>query len=154
MHTPLAATIMAAVVGVSWSVTLWAPFALISAEIALRDERNRRRLRRIYASRSQETSPTEAVDDGEAYKPPTINDAGEEEESTDQAGIVLGLHNAAISAPQIFATLISSAVFKAFQKPRGVPGDESVGMVLRLGGVAALVAAWLTSQLGDGSDET
>ncbi|KAL8812974.1 MAG: hypothetical protein Q9200_000635, partial [Gallowayella weberi] len=35
--TPLAATILAGVVGMSWALSLWAPFALISAEISKRD---------------------------------------------------------------------------------------------------------------------
>lgn len=53
----------------------------------------------------------------------------------------------AIAAPQIIATLVSSAIFKAVQKERGVAGDESVGWVLRFGGVAALVAAYMTSRI-------
>lgn len=53
----------------------------------------------------------------------------------------------AIAAPQIIATLTSSAIFKAAQKERGAPGDESTGWVLRFGGVAALVAAYMTSRI-------
>lgn len=53
----------------------------------------------------------------------------------------------AIAAPQIIATLVSSAIFKGVQKERGVAGDESVGWVLRFGGVAALVAAYMTSRI-------
>ncbi|KAI4095650.1 MAG: hypothetical protein LQ344_001581 [Seirophora lacunosa] len=111
--TPLAATILAGVVGLSWALSLWAPFALISAEISKRDAR--------------------------ARKTGGIND--------DQAGVVLGLHNVAISAPQILATLVSSVIFRISQKPRGEPGDDSVGWVMRFGGLAALVAAYMTSRL-------
>ena len=68
-----------------------------------------------------------------------------------QAGVVLGIHNVAIAAPQIVATLVSSAIFKAMQKPRGGDevgiGDESVGWVLRFGGCAAVVAAFLTGRM-------
>ena len=113
--TPLAATILAGVVGLSWALSLWAPFALISAEISKRDV--------------------------QARKTGTTND--------DQAGVVLGLHNVAISAPQILATLVSSAIFRIAQKPRGEPGDDSVGWVMRFGGVAALVAAYMTSRLSE-----
>lgn len=70
--------------------------------------------------------------------------------SSDQAGVVLGIHNVAIAAPQVIATLVSSAVFRALQKPRGSVGDDSVAWVLRFGGVAALVAAWLTRKVGEG----
>ncbi|KAL8771578.1 MAG: hypothetical protein Q9209_003021 [Squamulea sp. 1 TL-2023] len=111
--TPLAATILAGVVGLSWALTLWAPFALISAEISKRD--------------------------AQARKTGGVND--------DQAGVVLGLHNVAISAPQILATLVSSVIFRLAQKGRGEPGDDSVGWVMRFGGLAALVAAYMTSRL-------
>ncbi|KAI4149450.1 MAG: hypothetical protein LQ341_001310 [Variospora aurantia] len=111
--TPLAATILAGVVGLAWALTLWAPFALISAEISKRD--------------------------AQARKTGGTND--------DQAGVVLGLHNVAISAPQMLATLVSSAIFRIAQKPRGEPGDDSVGWVMRFGGLAALVASYMTSRL-------
>lgn len=70
--------------------------------------------------------------------------AASEDETADQAGVLLGIHNVAISAPQVIATLVSSAMFHALQKPRGTPGDDSVGWVLRFGGVCALAAAWAT----------
>lgn len=63
--------------------------------------------------------------------------------------MILGLHNVAIASPQIIATLVSSAIFKLAQKERGVPGDDSVGWVLRFGGVAALVAAFMTMRVGE-----
>jgi len=63
--------------------------------------------------------------------------------------VILGLHNVAIASPQIIATLASSLIFKMAQKERGVPGDDSVGWVLRFGGVAALVAAFMTKRVGE-----
>ena len=118
-----AATVFVGLVGLPWALTLWAPFALISAEISKRDSEAR------LGNRDS-----------------TIN--GNE----DQAGIVLGLHNVAISAPQILATMVSSAIFKAAQKPRGTPGDVSVAWVLRFGGAAALVAAYMTWRVGEEGD--
>jgi len=135
IRTPLAATIMTALVGVSWSLTLWAPFALISAEISKRDEKRRKRYR-------------QRLIDGEDGM---TDDKFDEEE--DQAGIILGLHNVAISAPQIVATLISSAIFKLLQKPRNVPGDVSVGWTLRIGGAATLIAAFITWKMQEPADE-
>lgn len=133
--TPLAATIMTAFVGISWSLTLWAPFALISAEISRRDEARRKKHRQRLV-------------EGDEHR-----DEDKDEEEEDQAGIVLGLHNVAISAPQILATLISSAVFKVLQKPRNEPGDVSVGWTLRIGGLAALIAACITWQMKEPGDE-
>jgi solute carrier family 45 protein 1/2/4 len=141
--TPVAATVMAAIVGIPWALSLWAPFALISAEIAQREELSRRRHRRVGQHQS-------AFDGSEIDRPKKDGDG---EESADQAGIVLGLHNVAVSTPQILATLVSSVVFKMLQKPRGVPGDNSLGWVLRIGGVSALIAVFFTSRLGEVSDE-
>ena len=123
--TTTAATVMTALVGVPWACSLWAPFALISAEIADRDEKRRRR------ERSRLINGTGDI----------IDESSEEE---DQAGIILGIHNCAVSAPQIIATMVSSAVFKALQKPRGVPYDESTGWCLRIGGLSVLVSAFIT----------
>lgn len=111
-----AATILTGTIGIPWALSLWAPFALISAEISKRDAEARR----------------------SGFSPPE-----------DQAGVILGLHNVAISAPQILATLVSSGIFKATQKPRGSAGDDSVGWVLRFGGCAALVAAFFTWRIGE-----
>ena len=70
-------------------------------------------------------------------------------EGADQAGVVLGIHNVAIAAPQVIATLVSSVIFKFLQKPRGSTDDDSVAWVLRFGGLAALVAAYLTTRLAE-----
>lgn len=111
-----AATVLAGFIGLPWALTLWAPFALISAEISKRD--------------------TEARRTGSGTK-------------EDQAGVILGLHNVAISAPQILATLVSSVIFKLAQKPRGSPWDDSVGWVLRFGGIASLLAAYMTWRINE-----
>jgi solute carrier family 45 protein 1/2/4 len=140
--TPVAATVMAAMVGIPWALSLWAPFALISAEIAQREEISRRRRRRIG---QQQTVSEGSEIDGSKQD-------GDGEEAGDQAGIILGLHNVAVSTPQILATLVSSVVFKMLQKPRSVPGDNSLGWVLRIGGVSALIATFFTSRLGEVSD--
>lgn len=55
----------------------------------------------------------------------------------------------AIATPQILATVGSSVIFKMMQKPRGVPGDRSIGVVLAVGGLFGLVAAGLTARIRD-----
>jgi len=143
VHTPTAATVLVAVIGIPWALTLWAPFALISAEISKRDGLRRNTLRLRPHSNSNSVQNLRAAgaqrDDDDALSEP-----GE-----DQAGVILGLHNVAIAAPQIIATLMSSAIFRALQKPRGVGGDDSVGWVLRVGGAAALAAAYMTTRIGE-----
>ncbi|KAK6813124.1 hypothetical protein RU639_010729 [Aspergillus parasiticus] len=121
-----AATVVIGIVGISWALTLWAPFALISAEVARIDAERRVRRHRSgmaeHHSADNSTHPTLAtnVDDLEdGPRKPT-----DEEENLAQAGIILGLHNVAVSSPQILSSLICSAIFKVFQKPRGRAADS------------------------------
>ena len=125
-------------VGLAWALSLWAPFALISAEISKRDVA--RRQKRAARVRQQTENDDDADDEEDA-------------EAEDQAGVLLGLHNVAIAAPQVIATLVSSVIFRYVQKPRGVPGDDSTGWVLRFGGMAALVAAYMTCRVNEEGDQ-
>ncbi|KAE8146020.1 Sodium/hydrogen exchanger family-domain-containing protein [Aspergillus avenaceus] len=129
-----AATVVIGIVGVSWALTLWAPFALISAEVARIDAE--RRLRRHQAE-ATDTNVQYAVGNASQLNPGVNGNADledglaapskprDEEENLAQAGIILGLHNVAVSAPQILSSLICSAIFKIFQKPRGEPWDDN-----------------------------
>jgi len=124
------ATALIGIVGISWALTLWAPFAIISAEVSKRDKL--RRQRNIQAQSDPDSDTEHAVFEKE-----------------DQAGVILGIHNMSIATPQILATIGSSIIFKFLQKPRGVPGDRSYSVVLAAGGISTLVAAWLTSRIKD-----
>jgi solute carrier family 45 protein 1/2/4 len=55
----------------------------------------------------------------------------------------------AIATPQILATIGSSIIFKFLQKPRGTPGDKSISVVLAVGGLSTLIAAYLTTRIKD-----
>ncbi|KAL4890463.1 sodium/hydrogen exchanger 3 [Aspergillus ambiguus] len=131
-----AGTVVIALVGISWALTLWAPFALISAEVARIDAERRIRRQRSEMEESSAVYPAEL--DGETLHPNgddlehgstsrSVKTQGEDDENLAQAGIILGLHNVAVSAPQILSSLICSGIFKVFQKPRGEPWDDSVG---------------------------
>jgi solute carrier family 45 protein 1/2/4 len=129
------ATVLVGAIGIPWCVTNWAPFAIISSEISKRDAIRRG----IIRPRDRESQLiAEGEDDGSG---------------ADSAGVVLGIHNVAIAAPQVIATLVSAIMFKLLQKPRGTAGDTSVAWVLRFGGVCALVAAWLTLQVNEEKEE-
>lgn len=130
VDSTLKATILVGFVGIPWAVTNWAPFALISAEISKRDDESRHRIRR--------RSSTGMTDDKDT--------------TVDQAGIVLGIHNVSVAAPQVVATVISSIIFKVLQKPRGSAGDTSIAWVLRFGGLCALAAAWRTRYVHNGDE--
>ncbi|RDW78402.1 MFS general substrate transporter-50 [Coleophoma crateriformis] len=129
VSTVWGATVIIGVVGVSWALTLWAPFAIISAEISKRHA--------LQRSRQSEGGMSMGENDDE------------DGDDSDQAGIILGIHNMAIAAPQIIATLGSSILFKFLQKPRGTPGDHSLSVVLAAGGFSTLFAAFLTSRIKD-----
>lgn len=124
ISTPTVATIVVGIVGIPWAMTLWAPFAIISAEVSKRD-----------ALRRTQQSSREIIDPGD--------------DNGDQAGVILGIHNVSVSSPQVIATLGSSVIFKILQKPRGTPGDRSMPVVLAVGGIFVLIAAFMASRLAE-----
>jgi solute carrier family 45 protein 1/2/4 len=128
IQTPTVATIVVGVIGIPWAMTLWAPFAIISAEISKRD-----------ALRRTQQTAREVIDPGD--------------DNGDQAGVILGIHNVSIAAPQVIATLGSSLIFRSLQKPRGTPGDRSMPVVLAVGGIFALTAAYMASRLAEEKEE-
>lgn len=137
IKSTIGATILVGAIGIPWCITNWAPFAIISSEISKRDAIRRG----IIRPRDRESQ---------------LIAAGEDDASgsgADSAGVVLGIHNVAIAAPQVIATLVSAIMFKFLQKPRGTAGDDSVAWVLRFGGLCALVAAWLTLRVNEEKEE-
>jgi len=94
---------------------------------------------------------------------------------SDKAGIILGIHNIAIVVPQFLVTALCALVFALLEPNRsisahpanGVPvanttsvssdipvgdvppqgGKDSIGVVMRIGGVSALVACYYTLRL-------
>ncbi|KAK4044738.1 major facilitator superfamily domain-containing protein [Parachaetomium inaequale] len=149
VRTVTAATILIGLVGITWALTLWAPWAIISAEISRRDERRRAQ----YAQRSLSPRGRGAVASLDGYssdenRDTELND-DEDKEEADQAGVILGIHNMAIAAPQIIATVASSIIFRFFQKPRGVPGDHSIAIVLALGGITVFISAFFIHRIRD-----
>ncbi|KAI0481167.1 major facilitator superfamily domain-containing protein [Xylariaceae sp. FL0804] len=151
VRTVEAATVLIGLVGITWAITLWAPWAIISAEISRRDvmhRTQRQRMRPVVLERASAGDPdghdpTAAAILSEERR---LRDPADDDEP-DQAGVILGIHNMAIASPQMIATLGSSVIFALFQKPEGTPGDRSYGVVLASGGAFVLVAAWLVHQL-------
>ncbi|TGJ85302.1 hypothetical protein E0Z10_g3452 [Xylaria hypoxylon] len=141
-----AATALIGLIGITWALTLWAPWAIISAEISRRHVMHRARKQQLrHVGQVAESSQQLPSD-------PLVNDGGQlqdDEREPDQAGVILGIHNMAIASPQMIATLGSSVIFKFFQKPRGVPGDHSYSIVLASGGVFVLFAAYLVHKIED-----
>ncbi|KAI0549395.1 major facilitator superfamily domain-containing protein [Xylaria curta] len=141
-----AATALIGLIGITWALTLWAPWAIISAEISRRDV--------MYRAKKQQLRHIAQVNerDQQIASDPLLNAEGQSqdyEREPDQAGVILGIHNMAIASPQMIATLGSSVIFRFFQKPRGVPGDHSYSIVLASGGLFVLFAAYLVHKIED-----
>ena len=133
-----AATVLIGLAGITWAMALWAPWAIISAEISQRDATIRVRKARAATLRSREgPTASRSLDDS----PHHLLEDGEKEEEVDEAGVILGIHNMAIAAPQIIATMVSSIIFRIWQKPRGEPGDFTMTIVYSLGGLCTLVSS-------------
>lgn len=130
------ATVLIGLAGVTWAMTLWAPWAIISAEISKRDVLAR--AKKLQRMRSAEDADSNGEDSRNVDVETAIGSNGKSEEESDQAGVILGIHNMAIAVPQMIATLGSSLVFKFVQKPRGTPGDHSFAIVMALGGIFVL----------------
>ena len=82
----MSSAVLVGLVGISRALTLWAPFALISEEVAARQ------LRRSYSDSVELQSSAPG-----------------------QAGAIMGLHNMAIASPQIVSALMCSVLFYLLQ---------------------------------------
>ncbi|PHH63030.1 hypothetical protein CDD81_6361 [Ophiocordyceps australis] len=147
-----AATVLIALAGVTWAMALWAPWAIISAEISQRDaldRASRLRAARGHGRQGSSLAETALLDSGDMQSAARDSDQGREQ--VDEAGVILGIHNMAIALPQIVATVGSSLVFKIWQKPRGTPGDNSIGIVMALGGACVLASCVFATRIDDGA---
>ena len=100
--------------GVSWALTVWAPFAIIGSEIAELEEEDIEKTDNVIQRKN--------------------------------AASIMGLHNAAISAPQILAALVSSLIFWAAHVVRSENGMQ---WVFALCTVTSLVSAYMAKVLDD-----
>lgn len=148
VRTVPAATVLVGLVGITWALTLWAPFAIISAEISRRDAMMRQR-KRAFGSATGPGASSTATPGFDGYTSDQDHRLDGSEDEADQAGVILGIHNMAIAAPQIIATVGSSLIFKIFQKPRGTPGDHSIAIVMAIGGVTVGASAWFIHLIKD-----
>lgn len=100
-----------AIAGFSWGITQWVPFAIIGQE----------------AARFQSKDDSTTGEDDCIW-------------SSVQGGRIIGMHNAAISVPQIIAALISSVIFWV---TREVDRESATVWVIGWSGFPGAIAAWL-----------
>ncbi|KAG5994689.1 hypothetical protein E4U52_000858 [Claviceps spartinae] len=103
--------------GISWAVTIWAPHAIIGAYASAGMSLTRAERRLAVAENSFEM----------------------------RSGIIVGLHNAAVSAPQIVSAVCCSFLFWVLD---GVSGDI-IGWAFRMAAISAFAAAWLIANSED-----
>lgn len=119
ISTTRGTTALIAVVGVSWAFTSWIPHAMIMTELS-----------RLNMNKWEGDSPPR-------YET--------------QPGMILSLHNIAIAGPQLIASLGSSLLFWLLERNNTkIRRDEDIfGLVLRLGGFAALISMYLSTKLSE-----
>jgi solute carrier family 45 protein 1/2/4 len=149
-NSPTPSILLVSVLGISWALTQWAPLALINASLAAKQsyriDGTPKPSDGLLNDYSEPTQDASSPSDGDF--PSNRNWAAEEEDLVVvpgglEAGAVMGVYNAAIAAPQLFAAMGSSGMFWILTKT-GWEDNEAVGWVIRIGGLAGLVAAWLT----------
>ncbi|OAL37129.1 hypothetical protein AYO20_03607 [Fonsecaea nubica] len=112
--------VLVSLVGCSWAATQWIPHAIVGAEISPR---------------------------GKDYSHYDVDaDADEVDELRKHRGAILGLHNLAISTPQIVAALASSGIMRVMTEMGSV---EPAVWTLRAASVPAMIAATLACRLGE-----
>ena len=122
--TVTGATVLTAIAGTSAALAQFVPFTLISAALS--------RLREKRASALNAHS--------NLLKPYVM-----------EPGIVMGLHNMAIAAPQLVAACVSSVIFWVSDGREGNRAGTS--RALAVGGFSALVALWFTAKLREDKRE-
>ena len=118
------AIVLIGITGISMALTQFVPFALLG----------------IILSRHEKDIESEG-----------LIEKGKSTPYGQNSGIVMGLHNVVIAAPQVIAALTSSAMFRILGGIRSKNGltaagedIKSIGLVLSTGGITALLAIYMT----------
>jgi solute carrier family 45 protein 1/2/4 len=141
IRSSAAAIVLFGILGITWGCALWSPFVLISEEISRIKEIKARLEKGTYASGPECETVSARINQTIALK---------FENYEHEAGIILGIHNFFVAAPQVISSLFSSILFHAFSISRGdddTQYDDSLGWVFRFGGMAAIGALILSIKL-------
>lgn len=173
-----AAAIVIGLCGISWAITMWAPFSLlgeyISAQEALRESKNTA----LESSRTTESrvslslargglesgiyQPVMTTDDEddeediemigikESHRTGEVNGGNGYHERPPAAGVLLGIHNMYIVLPQFLVTFFSSLVFKLLENDEDKKSPtDTIGVILRVGAIMAAIAGFLSMKIGN-----
>lgn len=126
---PWQGIVLVAVAGIPWAVTQWVPWALIGFETS-----------RLGLT-GREGSLHDDDEDGDGG-----GGDGEEESTAGEAqsGAILGIHNMAISLPQVLSGAVSIVSYRIAE---AAGSEVPTAWVLASSGLAAFGAGWLASRM-------
>lgn len=131
--------ILVGLCGVSWAVTIWAPWTIIGLHVSYDLDDSDASLSLMHEYGGSEEDSSELSVEPKAFS--------RQQDGCDNCerrpGIVFGLHNAFIAGPQILAAVVCSFIFWAAEGTR----HDGVGWALVFGGMAALGAAFSATGL-------
>lgn len=135
IHSLEGAMLVCGLLGVSWIITMWVPYSLISQYLVL--EQLKEKQCYDYRSNSQieeESTPLLPV----------------EKKSMD-TGIVLGIHNIYMTLPQFIGIAVTSIIFSLAHSLEQQTSDDNQGLswVLQSCGVMAIAAAFVSRSMVD-----
>lgn len=130
ISTAKQAMVFVGFLGIPWALALWAPFVLIAEEVS-RIKNKKGALQRVSFSVSN--IPKRRF---ETYE--------------HEAGIILGVHNMFVALPQVVSSLMASLLFKILDSDE--ESASSIRWVFQFGGIATIVAIYLSCKLMSKSD--
>lgn len=120
------------ITGFSWAASAWIPYALLGAEASHLPEQR------------HGSAVTAYHDDNEVDVDEIV---GNQDEMSNQVGLIYGIHNLSICLPQILICLGIGLVWMLSDTKSDISNRQSSGFVwvLRLGGVFALAAMYIAT---------
>lgn len=164
-----AAAIVIGGCGISWAISMWAPFSLLG-EYVSRQEAISNRIHDTsdgFVHHSHLMASTASLSLGiigiePVYQPIDTEEEIEmlgvgqpqeeereesiEEHDSPAAGVLLGIHNMYIVLPQFLVTFISSIIFRILEGDKN--STDTIGLILRIGAVMAGVAGFISMKIG------
>lgn len=131
--------ILVGLCGISWAVTIWAPWTIIGLHVSydLDDSDASLSLMHEYGGSEEDFSEL-------SVEPKAFSRQQDRCDNCERRpGIVFGLHNAFIAGPQILAAVVCSFIFWVAEGTR----QDGVGWAMVFGGLAALGAAFSATGL-------
>nr|UJH94546.1 Sut1 [Starmerella bombicola] len=142
--------VMFVVVGFSWASSLWVPFALTSKRIHELPE-----LTILTEADDEQVLPSDShsISEAEEDLPSSlhlINSLDVPDGRDEQSGIILGIHNSALTFPQLISSFGSYVIFQLLDAdPKNPHGDggRAIAVTLQVGAITSLLAAFYSRKV-------